>query len=431
VRAAQPFDKRAVELARAFADQAVVALENARLYQEAREAYEELSRTQEQLLQAQKMEAVGQLAGGVAHDFNNLLTVIVGRSELVLDALPAGDPLRTHVELSLETAERASTLVQQLLAFSRRQVLQPRVLDLNRVVVDMTKILQRLIGEDIVTTVELGRTLWRVKADPGQLEQVILNLAVNARDAMPRGGRLVIKTENVRLDEAYVRQHAKVRAGPYVRLTVSDTGVGMDAAVKGRMFEPFFTTKGPGKGTGLGLATVYGIVQQSGGHIAVESEPGRGTTFWVYLPRLEETVDTLGEKARAPGEGQRGSENVLLVEDDEEVRAIARIILETVGYRVLAVASPAEALATLARHGGAIDLLLTDVVMPEMSGPELAQRVRALRPDLRVLYMSGYTADAMLRHGIRETDVALLPKPFSRRALLTKVREVLDAPPRP
>jgi len=413
--------------ATAFASQAATALENARLYQEARQAYDELARTQQQLLQVQKMEAIGRLAGGVAHDFNNLLTVLGGRSRLLLDRLRRDDPLRRDIELIQETADRAATLTQQLLAFSRKQVLAPKVLDLNAVVVNMDTMLRRLIGEDIDLVTVPGPALGRVKADPGQIEQVIMNLAINARDAMPRGGQLTIETANVELDEAYARRHVAVRPGPHVMLAVSDTGPGMDAETQARVFEPFFTTKEPGKGTGLGLATVYGIVKQSGGNIWVYSEPGRGTTFKIYLPRVEEAAEPV-EPAKALAGPPRGLETVLVVEDDEALRELAREILQSHGYTVLEARHGGEALPIGERHAGPIHLLVTDVVMPWMSGRELARRLMPAHPEMKVLYVSGYTENAVVHNGVLDPDTAFLQKPFTPDALARKVREVLDAP---
>jgi len=384
----------------------------------------ELSRTQDQLVQAQKMEAVGRLAGGVAHDFNNLLTVIRGRGQMLLQRLAPDDRLRRHVELIDHTAERAAGLTKQLLAFSRKQVLQPSVLDLNAIAAGTEKMLRRLIGEDIDLVTVLDPTLGRVKADPSQVEQVILNLVVNARDAMPQGGRLTIETQKVELDEAYARWHPGVRPGRYVMLAVSDTGVGMDAETQARLFEPFFTTKGPGKGTGLGLATVYGIVKQSGGNIFVYSEAGRGATFKVYLPRVDEPAEAI-EPGPLPGVTPRGSETVLLVEDEEGLRDLAREVLEGQGYTVLEARHPGEALLMSERHEGPIHLMLTDVVMPGMSGRALADRLVPTRPPMKVLYMSGYTDDAIVHHGVLEQGVAFVEKPFTPAR---KVREVLDTP---
>jgi PAS domain S-box-containing protein len=381
-----------------------------------------------QLRHAQKMEAVGRLAGGVAHDFNNLLTVITGRSQLLLLKLPPESALRRDVELVEETAHRASALTRQLLAFSRKQIVQPRIVDLNEVVRGMETMLSRLIGEDIALTTRLDPTAGCVRADPAQLEQMVVNLAVNARDAMPLGGRLTLETSYVRLDEGFARQHVGLRSGPHVRLTVRDTGVGMDALIKAHLFEPFFTTKGPGKGTGLGLATVYGIVTQSGGAIRVESEPGQGATFTIDLPRVDAPAD-LAADPRIPSAAPHGSETVLLVEDELEVRGLARDILQQQGYTVLESADGDEALRVAREHVGPIHLLVTDVVMPLMGGRELADRLRAGRRETKVLYVSGYTDDAILHQGVSETGTAFLPKPFTASALTHKVRQVLDATP--
>jgi len=381
-----------------------------------------------QLRQAQKMEAVGRLAGGIAHDFNNLLTAILGSAELLLDTLAPEAPEREDLEEIRKAAKRAGDLTRQLLAFSRQQVLTPQVLDLNVLVANMEKLLRRLIGEDIELRTAPARDLAAVKADPSQLEQVIVNLAVNARDAMPQGGRLTIETANVELDQAYAEQHFPAQPGSYVLLAVSDTGTGMDAATMSRIFEPFFTTKETGKGTGLGLATVYGVVKQSGGYIWVYSEPGQGTSFKVYLPRVTEAPEPTrpGPAAAAP---LRGSETVLLVEDDEMVRTLTRRMLEARGYTVLSASRGEDALGVVERHDGPIDLLVTDVVMPGMSGRAVAQRLLELRPGLKVLYLSGYTDDAIVRHGMLEPGIAFLQKPFSADALARKVREVLDARP--
>ncbi len=384
----------------------------------------ERKRLESELRQAQKLEAIGQLAGGIAHDFNNLLTVITGRSHLALAQLPPDHALRRHIELTQTTAERAAGLTRQLLAFSRKQVLEPRVLDVNAVVAGLAPMLRRIIGEDLELAAVPDPELGCVRADPSQLEQVILNLAVNARDAMPQGGRLTIETGTVELDEAYARRHLGASAGRFVMLAITDTGHGMDAAVKARIFEPFFTTKEPGKGTGLGLATVFGIVKQSGGSIEVYSEPGQGTTFKVYLPRVDEAVDRTAAVA-APTLA-RGSETILLVEDDDEVRALARETLEGHGYAVIPAAAPAEALRLAGRHSGPIHLLVTDVVMPQLSGRGLAEQLTPGHRDLRVLYMSGYTSDAVVRHGVLAEGTAFLQKPFTPYSLLLKVREVLD-----
>ena len=419
------FSLEDLALAMAFAAQAAIALENSRLYQETQRAYEELSQTQEQLTQARKMEAVGRLAGGIAHDFNNLLTVMIGRSQLVLRRLGAQDPVRADIELMEQTADRAADLTRQLLAFSRKQVLQPAVLDLSAVVANMAEMLRRLIGEDIALVTALDPALGHVKADPGQIEQIVMNLAANARDAMSKGGRLTLETANAELDAAYARRHVDVHPGPHVMLAVSDTGVGMTPETQAHIFEPFFTTKGPGHGTGLGLATVYGIVKQSDGHIWVYSEPGRGTTFKIYLPRVEEAVDPSVARPRLP-EPARGHETILLVEDEPAVRDLARDVLRAHGYTVLEARHGREALLISERHSGPIHLMLTDVVMPEMSGRELANRLASLRPTMPVIYMSGYTDAAVVHHGVLDPGTTFLQKPFTPDALARKMRQVLD-----
>jgi signal transduction histidine kinase len=381
-----------------------------------------------QLRQAQKMEAVGLLAGGVAHDFNNLLTVILGSADLLLDTLGRDRPERGEAEEIRKAGLRAADLTRQLLAFSRQQVLAPQVLDLNEVVATMDKILRRVIGEDIDLRTVPSRDLRAVRADPGQLEQVVVNLAVNARDAMPTGGTLTIETANVELDEAYAREHAAVlKPGHYVMLAVSDTGVGMDAETQARIFEPFFTTKPKGKGTGLGLATVYGIVKQSGGYIWVYSEPGHGTSFKVYLPHVTEAAGPVGQSP-VPPVSVRGSETVLLVEDEEMVRNLVQKVLRANGYTVIVAASGSEAEQVAAQHAGRIHLLMTDVVLPGLNGRQVAQFLSAVRPGIRVLYLSGYTNDAIVHHGVLEPDVAFLQKPFTPAVLGRKVREVLDNP---
>ncbi len=378
-----------------------------------------------QLRQAQKMEAVGRLAGGVAHDFNNLLMVMRGYTELLLGRLGANDPLRRNVEEIQKAADRATSLTQQLLAFSRKQVMQPKIFDLNAVVSDTEKMLRRLIGEDIELATILGAELGRVKADPGQIEQVILNLAVNARDAMPQGGKLVLETANVELTQAFARQHPGVTPGPHVMLAMSDTGVGMDAETQARIFEPFFTTKEKGKGTGLGLATVYGIVKQSGGYIWVYSEAGQGTTFEIYLPRVEDAVTT-DQEEQVASQPPSGSETVLLVEDEEPVRKLAREFLENTGYTVLEAEDPVEAMHLSDRHQGPIHLMVTDVVMPKMSGHELAQQMASVRPEMKVLYVSGYTDDALGQYGVPTQDSFFLQKPFSLDTLARKMRTLLE-----
>jgi len=424
-RREEGFSAEDLMIATAFASQAAVALENSRLYQETQRAYEELSQTQNQLAQASKMEAIGHLAGGVAHDFNNLLMVIMGRTELLVADLDTGDPKRHAIELIEETAHRAADLTRQLLAFSRKQVLQPRVLDLNSVVSNMSEMLRRLIGEDIALVTVLAPTLGHVKADPGQIEQIIMNLAVNARDAMPHGGRLTLETANVDLDAVYARKHVEARPGPHIMLALSDTGIGMDPKTRARIFEPFFTTKGPRKGTGLGLAMVYGIVKQSGGNIWVYSEPGQGTAFKIYLPRIEEPIESAqGRSALAPP--LRGIETVLLVEDEDAVRDLARDILQARGYTVLEARHGAEALRISEQHPGPIHLMLTDVVMPEMTGRVLADRLAALRPETKILYMSGYTDNAVVHHGVLDPGTVFLQKPFTGAVLARKVREILD-----
>lgn len=387
----------------------------------------ERTQLEAQLRQSQKLEAVGQLAGGVAHDFNNLLTVIGGYSDLILRRLPEDSPLLASAAEIKKAGDRAATLTRQLLAFSRKQILQPKVLDLNNVVADLQKMLGRLIGEDIDLLTIPAPDLGQVKADPGQIEQVVINLIVNARDAMPAGGKLTVQTANVVLDEEYSRNHVPCVAGKFVMLAVSDTGCGMDTETLSRIFEPFFTTKAAGKGTGLGLSTAYGIVQQSGGNIWAYSEPGIGTTFKVYLPRVDEVAET-----NSAGNGKRlmprGSETILLVEDEAQVRQIASEILIALGYKVLTAEHGERAFALAKQYQGRIDLTITDVVMPQLSGRELVERLTPLRPGMKVLYMSGYTDDAIVRHGLLDERLEFLQKPFASDAFAQKVRKLLDAP---
>jgi PAS domain S-box-containing protein len=381
---------------------------------------------EEQLRQSQKMEAVGRLAGGVAHDFNNLLMVITGHCNLILDSLIAGDPIRRDVEEIYKAGDKAASLTRQLLAFSRRLVLQPRILSLNSVVADMEKMLKRLIGEDVELETNLDPTLEFVKADPGQMEQVLMNLVVNARDAMPNGGKLTVETANVYLDEDFVSHHVDLEAGQYVLLAVSDTGGGIPSQIMPHIFEPFFTTKAPGKGTGLGLSTVFGIVTQSGGHILVDSQLKQGTTFKIYLPQIEQEQSTT-KPAQAHSGPPPGSETILLVEDEEGVRFVARRLLQKSGYTVLEARDGNEALRVCEQHPSPIHLLITDVVMPGgLNGRELAERVVTLHPEIKVLYISGYTNDAVLHLGVLEDSKAFLQKPFTIDDLAHKVRGLLD-----
>ena len=394
----------------------------------AREATEAtLRETEAQLRQAQKMEAVGRLAGGIAHDFNNLLSVIMGYSALALEQLSADDPLREDLDAVHRAGERATLLTRQLLAFSRHQLLELRVLDLRKVVEEAGKLLLRLLGEDIELRLLTSRPAGNVLADASQLEQIIMNLAVNARDAMPRGGKLTIEVGDVELDASFAASHGNVVPGPYVMLAVTDTGTGIDAATRERIFEPFFTTKEKGKGTGLGLSTVFGIVKQSQGQIYVYSEPGIGTTFKVYFPCTDRALDAVPPLAPAT-QVLKGSETVLLVEDDEQVRALNASILRRNGYQVIEAEDGSAGLLASQQFEGTIELLLTDVVMPRLSGRELAERVRETRPAVKVLYVSGYTNDSVIHHGILEPGLAFVQKPLAPNALLRKVREVLDAP---
>jgi CheY-like chemotaxis protein len=377
--------------------------------------------------QAQKMEAVGRLAGGVAHDFNNLLGVIIGYTETLLDRIGHNAELRAQAEQIRKAADRAAALTRQLLAFSRQQVLEPKILNLDTVVGEVEKMLHRLIGEDIEILTLLNSSPSSVRADQGQIEQVIMNLAVNARDAMPHGGKLVVETSNVDVAEEYALSHRPFIAGPYVLLTVSDTGIGMDQETKSHLFEPFFTTKELGRGTGLGLATVYGVVKQSGGYIWAYSEPGQGSVFKIYLPR----IDQAALKIRSSGDPiqiLRGTETVLLVEDEQSLRALTRDLLEHSDYTVLEASSGDHALEVAQRHGGPIHLLLTDVVMPGMNGAALAANLAPLYPEMKVLFMSGYTGSFATQIGLLGAGAKVLQKPFSRDALLRKLREVLELP---
>ena len=434
--AAPPYTDADRELAQALADNAALAVSNARLFQSAlselaerERAEKELRKVEEQLRHAQKMEAVGRLAGSVAHDFNNLLSVILGHGTLLLNDLKQTDPMREEVVSILAAGGRAAELTQQLLAFSRRQVLVPRVLDLNTALRESLKILKRLLGEDIELVTRFDRKLSRVRADPGQIDQVIMNLALNARDAMPDGGKLTIETGDVTLDSSYASEHLEVVPGQYVMLAVSDTGSGMSKETQARIFEPFFTTKPVGKGTGLGLSTVFGIVKQSGGHIWVYSEPAQGTTFKVYLPVCS---DPSGAPPRAASQPVtlRGTETILLVEDQDDVRRIALEILLRYGYHVIEARNAGEALLTCEQHPRTIHLLLTDVVMPQMNGRKLAERLLKIRPDLKVLFMSGYTENAIVHHGILDSGIAYLQKPLLPETLARRVRELLDTPDR-
>jgi signal transduction histidine kinase/ActR/RegA family two-component response regulator len=380
-----------------------------------------------QLRMAQKMEAIGRLSGGIAHDFNNLLGVIIGYSGVLKKSLDPSHPAHEHA-LEIEKAGRsAASLTRQLLAFSRQQVLTPSVINLNSMISEMQKMLPRLLGEDVAVSLSLDPELGNVQADPSQIEQVIMNLAVNARDAMPTGGKLEIRTANVELDQAYTRDHPGSKAGHYVLMAIADTGTGMDAETIAHIFEPFFTTKEIGKGTGLGLATVYGVVKQSNGYVWVDSAPGKGATFQVYLPRHwgEESVATAKPTADSR-EKHEGIKTVLLVEDAEPLRKLARSFLDTNGFRVLSAACAEEALEIAARHSGILDLLLTDVVMPGMNGRALAEQLAARQPGLKVLFMSGYTDSFIAGHGVLEAGTNLLHKPFTEEVLVGKVREVLQ-----
>jgi PAS domain S-box-containing protein len=380
---------------------------------------------EEQLFQAQKMDAIGRLAGGVAHDFNNMLTVIQGYNRMILDDLPPADPLRDCADEIYRAAERAGALTNQLLAFSRRQIIQPRVINVNTVVAHTEKMLRRLIGEDIDLFLHLAGDAGNIKADPSHIEQAIVNLVVNARDAMPLGGRITLETSNATLDEYYSRSHADVKPGQYVMIAVTDTGHGMDADTKRQIFEPFFTTKGRGKGTGLGLATVYGAVKQMGGDIWVYSEPGSGTTLKMYFRRVNDIVKDPGDQEPPPPGGE-AEEIILVVEDEKSVRDLTVRILRRLGYGVLVASGGDEAIAIAQSYAGKISLLLTDVVMPNMSGRQVADNLLKLRPGLKILYLSGYTDSTVVHHGVLENSLDFLPKPFSREVLARKIREILS-----
>jgi signal transduction histidine kinase/CheY-like chemotaxis protein len=406
-----------------------VSQRTADLEQTVEDLRKEIERRQEvegQLIQAQKMEAVGRLAGGVAHDFNNLLTVILGYNEMLRDTVKQDAEASDYVSEILRAAQRASALTNQLLAFSRRQVVTPRLLDLNQVVQGMEKMLRRVISEDVQLQMRLDPQVFTVKADPSHLDQVILNLAVNARDAMPAGGTLMIETANVELTEEYAATHLEVTPGRYVMLAVSDTGIGMDALTRSRLFEPFFTTKEKGKGTGLGLSIVYGIVKQHGGAIMVYSEPGHGTAFKIYLPAISGVPEPAPREA-ATEPAAPANETVLLVEDEEQVRNLTRTMLSRQGYRILEAGSGADALQLARQHPGFIHLLLTDIVMPHMSGVELAREMHAVRPEIRVLFMSGYTDNALAEQRLLTDDMGFIHKPFSSAALQKKVRQTLES----
>jgi two-component system, cell cycle sensor histidine kinase and response regulator CckA len=383
---------------------------------------------EDQFRQSQKMEAVGRLSGGIAHDFNNLLGLIIGYAEILQEQIGPDEAQRSSVEEILNAGRRAAALTRQLLAFSRQQVLEPKVLDLNAVIVDVKKMLDRMIGEDVQMTTRLDPNLSHIKTDQGQIEQVLMNLAVNARDAMPGGGKLVIETQNTQIDDAFARRYPyPVQTGPYVLLTVSDSGVGMDAATQARVFEPFFTTKEKGKGTGLGLSTVYGVVKQSGGYIDIQSELGVGTTFKIYLPRVEAAVETGGDALpQGVKDSQQGAETILVVEDEEALRKLARNILAAYGYTVLEAEDGPHALEISKRFRGAINLMLTDVIMPGMNGPSLAQQITQQRPEIKVVYMSGYTGQVFNKDAVLNPGSIFVQKPFTREALAKKIREALD-----
>ncbi|MBI3468415.1 MAG: PAS domain S-box protein [Planctomycetes bacterium] len=414
-----------IGISKSFVNDSVIMTAIVRDVSARKQAEEALRSTEEQLLQAQKMEAFGQLAGGVAHDFNNLLTIVIGLCDVALEQVQRENPLYPMISEIKNAADRATALTRQLLAFSRRQVLQPHVLDLNRVIADFEKMLRRMIGEDVELRTVLASNLARVRLDPGQIEQVLMNLVVNARDAMPQGGVVVFETFNLTIDSKGHPLFPEAQPGQYVILKVTDTGCGMSDATKARIFEPFFTTKGPGKGTGLGLSTVYGIVQQSGGRLHVDSELGRGTQFSLLFPAVDAPSESPPAQARSSA-ADRGTETILVVEDEDAVRQLACRALQSKGYRVLEAACGREAGKVADEYQGPIDLLVTDVVMPQMSGVQVAQMLSRSHPQIQVLYLSGYLDDAVLRHGIEQGQVSFLQKPFSLEAFVSKVREILD-----
>jgi two-component system cell cycle sensor histidine kinase/response regulator CckA len=389
------------------------------------EAKAALRHGRDRLRQTQKMEAIGRLASGVAHDFNNMLAVINGYAELLLGRDDLDESMQSALQEMRKAGERAEALIRQLMAFSRKQVVSPQVLDLNQVLGNIESMLRRLIGEDLDLVVLPDPALGHIKADPAQIEQILVNLVVNARDAMPNGGKLTIETANIELDQRYAHQHPGVRVGPYVMLAVSDTGCGMTSETMSHLFEPFFTTKGDGKGTGLGLATTYGIVRQSHGHIWVYSEPDHGSTFKIYLPRVHADVAP-SERAGARVTAASGTETILLVEDEQQVRKMVRELLQVSGFTVIEAARVGEALILCQSHPEPIHLLLTDVVMPGMNGRELAEHLTRMRPEMKVLFMSGYTDEAVVRHGVLAVGSAFLQKPFTPDSLTSKVRQTLD-----
>jgi signal transduction histidine kinase len=425
-------EERAIDSLKSGATDYVLKERLARLAPAVRRAMHEVEeraerrRLEAQFIEAQKMEAIGQLAGGVAHDFNNILAVIMGCSELITSKLGADSPLQKYTEEIRHASERAAGLTQQLLVFSRKQTVQPVVLDLNNVVKGLDKMLRRLIGENIEMTIVPGKQIGCIKADSGHIGQVLMNLVVNARDAMPNGGNLTIATNRVTLDESDTRTHPGAMPGDYVMLSVSDTGTGMTGEVKARLFEAFFTTKPSGKGTGLGLATCQTIVQQSGGHIGVYSEVGKGTTFKIYFPRVDQPLDAVAQAIKAEPL-PRGTETLLVVEDEPSVRHLVTDVLEAQGYKVLRANNGQDALRVAREHkGAAIRLVVTDVIMPLMGGKVMAEWLKATYPDLKILFTSGYTEDAMTRRGMIEAEVEFLPKPYAPATLARKVRGMLD-----